>query len=323
MLTFGVTLPKSSIAARIPQTQEEQPMASSRKKKVAGIVLPARPVIYEISTWVWLTDLSVKYGRPVDLATVPDAEWDAIAALGGPGVGPDAVWLMGVWERSPAGLGMALQNEGLMADFRRALPDLRVADIAGSPYCVRRYVVDDHFGGREGLAAARAALAERGIGLILDYVPNHVAPDHPWAAEHPEYFILGSDEDLARAPAEFFRAGDRIIANGRDPYFAPWPDVAQLNTFDPGLRAAVVETLLDIASQCDGMRCDMAMLLTTDVFSRTWGARAGEAPPTEFWHEVLPPVRAAYPHVRFIAEVYWDMEWTMMTQGFDYGARRP
>ena len=105
----------------------------------------------------------------------------------------------------------------------------------GSPYCVRDYVVDERFGGPEALAEARAQLAARGLGLILDYVPNHVAPDHPWLAAHPECFVRGAEEDLAArpggVPAHRRRA---IVARGRDPYFPPWPDVVQLNAFSPG-----------------------------------------------------------------------------------------
>ena len=132
------------------------------------------PVIYEISTWVWLGDLSRKYKKPVHLGTVPAEEWDRIAAGGF-----DAVWFMGVWERSPAGIEISMRNPGLIEDFRRALADFTAEDNVGSPYCVRRYVVDEHLGGPKGLAAARAMLRERGLRLILDFVPNHVAPDHP------------------------------------------------------------------------------------------------------------------------------------------------
>ena len=135
---------------------------------------PIHPVIYEINTWVWLGELSRKASRPVNLATVPEKEWDAIASHGF-----DAVWLMGVWERSPAGIEISMQNKGLLEDFRRALADFSAADNVGSPYCVRRYVVDEHLGGTVGLAAAREKLAGRGMRLILDFVPNHVAPDHP------------------------------------------------------------------------------------------------------------------------------------------------
>src|SRR4029077_99834 len=102
-------------------------------------------------------------GGAIALAGAPRREWDAIAELGF-----DAVWLMGVWERSPAGIAIALENAGLIESFRRALPDFVTEDVVGSPYCIRDYRVDTHLGGPDGLAATRAALAERGVGLILD-----------------------------------------------------------------------------------------------------------------------------------------------------------
>jgi glycosidase len=158
--------------------------------------------------------------------------------------------------------------------MRAALPDRRDEDVIASPYCVRDYIVDARFG---SLSAAREALAARGLKLILDYVPNHVAPDHPWLASHPEYFIRGSEEDLARDPASWLRVGGSIFARGRDPYFPAWPDVVQLNAFSPELRAAVRALLARLAGMCDGVRCDMAMLMTNEVFSRTWGLE----PPAE------------------------------------------
>jgi len=273
---------------------------------------PQRPAIYEISTWVWLTELSRAAGGQVTLATVPQTEWDRIAAWG-----MDAVWLMGVWERSPEGRRIAREDPVLQAEYRRALPDCVTDDVVGSPYCIHRYVVDEHLGGPKGLAAARKALAARGLRLILDFVPNHVAPDHPWVAEHPEYFILGDAADRARAPRESFEAGSHVIACGRDPYFPPWTDTAQLNAFSPGLRQATVETLGDIAGQCDGVRCDMAMLLISDVFERTWGRQAGPCPAEPYWKEVIAGVHARHPGFRFMAEAYWDREWELQQQGFD------
>jgi len=274
---------------------------------------PGHPVIYEINTWVWLDELSHKYGRPVDLAKVPEPEWDALGALGF-----DAVWFMGVWERSPAGIEISMRNPGLLEEFQRALPDFATPDNVGSPYCIRRYVVDAHLGGPAGLAAARRTLTKRGIRLILDFVPNHVAPDHPWVSSHPEYFIQGNDEDLRRDPASFAAAGAKVLARGRDPYFPAWPDVLQLNAFEPGLRQAVIETLTDIAGQCDGVRCDMAMLLLNAVFERTWGARAGARPATDYWATVITAIKGRHPEFRFIAEAYWDLEWELQQQGFDF-----
>jgi hypothetical protein len=275
-------------------------------------IWPRYPTLYEINTWVWLADLANKTGSAVDLSSVPSAEWDAIAALGFA-----AVWLMGIWERSPAGVAIANQNENLLADFRQALPDFRPEDNVGSPYCIRRYVVDQHLGGRKGLAIARRELAKRNMGLVLDFVPNHVAPDHPWAGEHPEYFIQGSLDDIRNDPASYIQVDQVVYACGKDPYFPAWPDVLQLNAFQPGLRRAVVESLSDIAGQCDGVRCDMAMLLLNSVFERTWGARAGAKPGTEYWGDVIPAIKQAYPDFRFIAEAYWDLEWELQQHGFD------
>src|SRR5499425_851981 len=193
------------------------------------------PTVYEINTWVWVTDLTKKHGRSIDLSSVPPAEWDAIAKYGF-----DSVWFMGVWERSPRGIAIANQNKNLLDDFRRALPDFRPEDNVGSPYCVRRYVVDQHLGGPEGVAVARRELSKRGINLILDFVPNHVAPDHPWVIDHPEYFIHGKADVARNEPSSYVHAHGRFFACGRDPFFPAWQDVLQLNAFQPGLRRAVI-----------------------------------------------------------------------------------
>lgn len=269
---------------------------------------PQAPVIHEIGTWPWLAGLSRRYGRPITLGDVPGEVWDEIG-------GVDAVWLMGVWERSPAGVAVA---RSLPVDFRAVLPDLTGDDVAGSPYCVRRYRVDERLGGRGGLATARSELRRRGIRLILDYVPNHVAPDHPAITEYPDWFIQGSMADLTADPGAWFLSQGRIFAYARDPYFPPWPDVAQLNAFDPGLREATAATLTWIGEQCDGVRVDMAMLVTNDVFAGTWGRYAGPTPGTEFWPSVVARVRAVHPELLLIAEAYWDTEWALQRQGFDF-----
>jgi hypothetical protein len=257
-------------------------------------IMIREPYIFEIDTWPWLNALSRKLGHPVDLGSVPPEEWDRIATWGF-----DAVWLMGVWERSPAGTVIAREHPDLQAAYRSALPDFTPADVVGSPYAVHRYVVDEHLGGPEALKPARENLARRNIALILDFVPNHVAVDHPWTVQHPEYFVHESDG---------------AIAHGRDPYFPPWTDTAQLNAYHPQARKAMIDTIVGIARQCDGIRCDMAMLLLNDIFGKTWGSLAGPAPADEFWKLAI----AAVPGFTFIGEVYWDLEWTMQQLGFDY-----
>jgi Alpha amylase, catalytic domain len=270
-------------------------------------------MIYEVNTAVWLEERSRAAGRRVTLGDVSPDDWRSVTPTG-----VDAVWLMGVWERSPVGLAVATSNSELQASWAQALPDLRPEDVIGSPYCVRRYEVDPAFGGPEGLAAARADLADGGVRLLLDYVPNHVAPDHPWTKEHPDRFVRGSTGELESDPTAWIRIGDQILARGRDPYFPPWPDVVQLDAFSPALRAATAATLTDIADQCDGIRCDMAMLMTNEVFARTWGGRTGAPPAEDFWPAVIAQLRRRHPETVLLAETYWDMEWVLQQQGFDF-----
>jgi hypothetical protein len=129
--------------------------------------------------------------------------------------------------------------------------------------------------------------------------------------------MQGSAADLERNPAAYTQIGKKIFSRGRDPYFPPWPDVVQVNAFAPGFRQAVIELLLGIAEHCDGIRCDMAMLLMNDVFAQTWAGRAGPAPATEYWPTVIDAVKKEYPRFLFIAEAYWDLEWELQQQGFD------
>jgi Alpha amylase, catalytic domain len=287
--------------------------ATARAGPPHGWASARNPLVYEINTWPWLTGLGVQAGRPVDLSTVPDEEWDAVAEAGF-----DAVWLMGVWERSPAGVAVALANRDLVRAFEAALPDWVPGDVVGSPYCIRNYEVDGHLGGRAGLAVARAALADRGVALILDFVPNHVAADHPWTSAHPEYFVTGTASDLETDPDSFIDVGGTVLANGRDPYLPAWPDVVQLDTFSPALRKKALHTLQDIAGQCDGVRCDMAMLAMNEVFTRTWGDRIGAPPAEEYWPVLIDAVRRTHPGFVFVAEAYWDLEWALQQQGFDF-----
>ena len=123
--------------------------------------------------------------------------------------------------------------------------------------------------------------------------------------------------DLARAPQNYCRVqtknGPLVLAYGRDPYFDGWPDTLQLNYGNPDLQQAMIGELERIAGQCDGVRCDMAMLVLPDVFERTWGIRADL-----FWPKATEAVRRKHPDFLFMAEVYWDLEWTMQQQGFDY-----
>ena len=279
---------------------------------MAHVKWPEHPLILEINTWTWLHELSEKYGKRITLATIPDE------VLAEETKHFDAVWLMGVWRRSPQAQEIAANRPELQDAYRNALPDFTSEDVVGSPYAIYDYAVDPNLGGMKGLQALRKVLLTQGKLLLLDFVPNHVALDHPWAIEHPEFFLQGSEADLESQPTEFFRCGDKIFARGKDPYFPAWPDTLQVNSFSEGYRKKVIDTLREIASFCDGVRCDMGMLMLDDIFQQTWDNRGGDPLQQEFWPEIIGQVKQGNPHFTFFAEVYWDMEWKLQQQGFDY-----
>ncbi len=188
------------------------------------------------------------------------------------------------------------------------------------------YTVVPALGGNAALQRLRQRLRSRDVRLILDFVPNHVAVDHRWVTEHPDWFVQAEEQQLAEQPQDFFRApqrpGDnrqRMLAHGRDPQFPGWIDTAQLDYRHPEVWAAMTRVLVAVAGLCDGLRCDMAMLLLSDVFQQTWRAcpRQG-APPGEFWAHAMHAVRAAHPELVLVAEAYWGLEGRLVELGFDY-----
>jgi hypothetical protein len=275
--------------------------------------LPSHPRLYEINTLPWLRLLSQRLGRPVTLGNVPAREWDAIRDWGF-----DLVWLMGVWKRSPQARSIALRTTELFASFQAATPDWKAEDVIGSAFSVASYEPDPAAGSWEDLREARLRLHQRGMLLILDFVGNHTAPDHPWAETHVERYLLGSPQDYQRNPSLFTPLREKpalFVARGKDPYFPPWTDTLQLDYFNPETRAALMAELRNLSRCCDGLRCDMAMLSLNRVFAQTWsGILKREPPSTEFWAEAT----FSLPHMLWIAEAYWGTEAEMLRLGFDY-----
>ena len=273
---------------------------------------PLYPSLVQVNTRVWLTELSRILGRPATLDDLPDAELDRLA-----GLGFGWVWFLSVWRTGPAGQRVSRGHREWRKEFEETLPDLREEDIAGSGFAITGYTVHSGLGGDEALARLRARLAERGLKLMLDFVPNHTGLDHPWVESHPAFYVVGTEADLAREPQNYLRVkrapGDVVLAHGRDPYFPGWPDTLQLDYSNPATQEAMLGELQKVASQCDGVRCDMAMLVLPEVFERTWGRRA-----ESFWPRATRQVRKEHPGFLFMAEVYWDLEWELQQQGFDY-----
>ncbi|MFZ3217101.1 MAG: alpha-amylase family glycosyl hydrolase [Candidatus Acidiferrales bacterium] len=277
--------------------------------------LRSHPHLYQINTWSWLEQLSARLGKHITLADVPDSEYDALASLGF-----NIVWFMGVWQRSPMARRFAQDNRRTDREYDQVLPGWTPADVISSPYSVAAYVPDPRIGSWAALDLARKKLRARGMGLFLDFVGNHTGLDHPWINDHPEFYVLGSQQDFSQNPSLFYShdtpQGPRFIAYGKDPYFPPWQDVAQLNHFNPGLRAAMIAVLREISAHCDGVRCDMAMLQLTDIFANVWGHLLGSTPrpATEFWTDA----HAAVPKLVLLAEAYWGTELRLLDLGFSY-----
>ena len=272
------------------------------------------PILYEINSRCWLRDLSDARGRKVTLANVPEDEfvrWE--------GLGFTHLWLMGVWTTGPKSRALSLVEPNLLKAYDTILPGWRDEDVGGSPYAIADYKVPRSLGGESGLAKFRQKLHAHGLKLVLDFVPNHVGLDHAWLRARPDLFVQ-SPVEVPGTFAQETITGVRWLAHGKDPYFLPWNDTAQLDYRRFGTRAAMKELLLSVAERCDGVRCDMVMLLLNDVFSKTWEhfPHAAQKPDQEFWADVIPAVKQDHPEFLLLAEVYWDLEARMQELGFDY-----
>ncbi len=270
--------------------------------------MPRAPLLLEVYLRQWLGELSRRAGRRVELGVVPEEELDRWVARG-----VTHLWLMGAWTTGPASREVSGASPELRRAYDDALPGWTDADVCGSPYAIQAYSVPEAYGGDDGLARLRARLADRGIKLVLDFVPNHTALDHPLALERPELFVAGA------GPGDAARVGGRWLSHGKDPNYPGWTDTLQLDYRRAEARRAATEALSSIAERCDGVRCDMAMLALSDVFARTWA----HAPPTprepgpEFWEAAIAEVRARHPGFLFLAEAYWGLEARLCELGFD------
>jgi hypothetical protein len=228
----------------------------------------------------------------------------------------DAVWLMGVWQPSAESRRIALEDAAMREEYGRALPDWKDADVGGSPFAIRGYEVSADLGGGVALGSLRERLARHGLKLLLDFIPNHTACDHPWVTAHPDWYVTGSEADVMGDPTGWFwlkgKNGPRAAAHGRDPYFPAWTDTAQLNYANAELQAAMQNELVRLTEICDGVRCDMAMLVLAEVFERVWNRRC-----EEFWPQAIRAARRERPDFFFMAECYWGLELRLLEMGFD------
>ncbi len=272
------------------------------------------PLLYEINTRCWLRALSEQSGKSITLANVPEAEFQRWQKLGF-----THIWLMGVWMNGPRSRAATLGDSQLRAALEKISPGCSEENVPGSPYAISNYEVASGLGGEAGLKAFRKKINAAGMKLLLDFVPNHMGLDHPWLAEKPDLFVQG----VAGSPGTFLQntpQGPRYLAHGKDPFFAPWPDTVQLDYRRTATQAAMTALLQSVAHRCDGVRCDMAMLVLREVFAKTWASFPPQPPETsaEFWTDAIPAVKKANPGFLFLAEAYWGLEGRLHQCGFDY-----
>lgn len=274
----------------------------------------AHPLLYEVNSRQWLAHLSQKHAKKIDLSNVPEEELNFLKKNGF-----THLWLMGVWPTGPKSRAQALTHPDLLNAYSEALPGWSEDDIQGSPYAIADLQVCQRIGGEKGLAAFRAQLSQRHIKLILDFIPNHLGLDHPWVESHPHRFVSQPHPFPDSFPVQTSN-GKRHLAHGKDPYFPGWTDTVQLEYRRPETRRAMTDLLRSIASKCDGVRCDMAMLPLSEVFHKTWNHIPAdfETAPGEFWDAAIAEVRSAHPGFLFLAEAYWGLEGKLCELGFDY-----
>jgi hypothetical protein len=223
-------------------------------------------------------------------------------------LGFTSIWMMGVWQISKGA---------------RSISKIVAEDFEGSPYAIPNYKINNSLGGKKQFASLVEHAHALNLSVIVDFVSNHMALDTNWIKKNPNFFIRNDVKARKQNTGDFFlHESGEVIAFGRDPYFPPWHDTAQLDYSNKKLRERMIKVLKRISCLADGVRCDMAMLILRDYIRQHWYPLASEDwfnshMPKEFWVEAIKEVKALRPDFTFIAEVYWDKEPELLHQGFD------
>lgn len=309
-----------------PVTQQER-FGSTRELR--EWLEPSETVVNQtglalFNTRLFIDQVNRDLHTPITIDEIPTEEWAKRLK------NHDIVWFMGIYEPSEASRQHSLK---WAHELRYAKQDLDPErDVAASPFAIPAYepnpLIAPNWDAWDEMVGKLHALNKK---VFVDFVPNHVALDHPWASEHPEYFIQGSEEQYAAHPSLYqpVEASDGqkyLLAHGKDPNFPEWADTLQLNYANPAVLEEMEKILFKLAEHSDGVRCDMAMLLNADTFLRTWGDHLDDTGKeyirqNNFWERAVASVKN---HARqlgkedfsFVAEAYWDRE--ELGRNFDY-----
>jgi glycosidase len=212
--------------------------------------------VYELNARTWRTERSLELGRPANLDDLDYSFLDHLVESGF-----TWLYLTSVWPSGPLVRAWALADRDLRAQLGAVLNDFTDNDIAGSPTAIAGYTVKPELGGDDALDRLRHRARTSGLSLMLDFIPNQVGLDHPWAVSDPQHLIQGTENDLRQAPQSWIKLGEYIFAHGRDPNFPAWRDTLQIDFSRPATQEAVIRAASTVAARCDGLRCEEAMLL--------------------------------------------------------------
>ena len=179
---------------------------------------------------------------------------------------------MGIWKTCSSIITKCCYEPELITAYNKSLNDWNKNDVIGSPFAIDKYEVNPVLGSWDDILELKIKLNEMGIKLFLDFIPNHLNADSTIIKSKPEIFLEADEENFNRDPHTFYKHenSNRIFAHGRDPLFPAWSDTIQINFFKEEARNFLISNLLKLADICDGVRCDMAMLLLNNIFYNTW-----------------------------------------------------
>ncbi len=293
------------------------------------------PKLYEINIRAWLNNQQIDFPnafaknesnkvadniQSIKLIQIPKSYWENLASKGF-----NYVWLMGIWETTTSNIDECCFEEYLVNSYSKALKNWKREDVVESPYSINKYELNPDIVSKDELLEVKKILNDLGIELILDFIPNHFSSDSEYIKSNPEIFLEGKEEFIISDPNTFYRPklnSDKIFAHGRDPFFPAWTDTIQIDYSNPKTRKFMIENLKKISGICDGVRCDMAMLVLNNVFGNTWRGVLDEKNSTlnqkEFWEESISEIKSINQNFLFTAETYWDLEWQLQQLGFDF-----
>ena len=321
------SLPDLSLADKAPTASPKsykslfsprQPMMFPKLDPNDPSLVKAGDQLLEISIRPFLYSLSNKYGRSITkLRDIPEYEMHDWKSMGF-----QWVWLYGAWTLGQRCLEFDLTDEILLNRYNEMLPGWTKEDVIGYPLSIVDYKLNPELGTMEDLVWFREQLKQRGMRLMLDFVPNDTAIDAPEMISHPDYYICASDKDYDENGninlARFMPDG---VAYGAGKWMPPMRFTAQLNIFKPEVREMQIQKLLDISEYCDGVRVHLAQYLITDQFATYWTDELDgfSKPDVEFWKEAIDRVRHNYPDFVMMAESYgYENQEMLLNCGFNY-----